>query len=379
MKIAIVVFLAAVLAGCAGHQPERTEAAPRSPIPVRTFTVQNVEWSIVYETTGTVRARTASTLSSRIMGYIHEIRVEPGDRVHAGQLIATIESRELDTSVRQAQAEEQAARSAVTEAENGIVSAKAQLTLAQATFRRMQDLHKQASISDQEFDEAQARLRTAEAALEVAESKRRQLEAKIAQASQGVESAGVMQSYARIVAPFAGVVTEKPAQPGQLATPGTPIVTIERAGGYRLEVPVEESLLSTVRLGQRVRVALDAYGQTLDARIDEIVPAVSPESRSFIVKASLPSSPNLKSGLFGRLLIERAARDSLVVPVETIQHRGELQSVFVVEDGVARTRMVSVGELRDNQAEILTGLAAGDRVIRTPIAGLADGLRVEVR
>lgn len=379
MKIVFPAFLAILLTACGGHPPQRTEAASLPPIPVQTVLLQNVEWPVTYEATGTVKARKAASLSSRLMGYIREIRVEPGDRVRAGQLLVTIDSRDLDSAVRQAQAAEAEARSAVAEAENGIAAARAQLGLAQATFKRMETLHQQTSISDQEFDEAQARLRTAQASLEMAQSKRAQVDARIAQAKQGVESAGVMQSYNQIHAPFAGVVTEKQAQTGQLATPGTPLLTLEQTGGYRLEAPVEESLLGSIRAGQKVKVALDAYGQTLDARVDEIVPAVDAQSRAFLVKASLPAAPNLQSGMFGRLLVARAGRQAAVVPVDAIVQRGELQSVFVAENGVARMRMVTVGSRREGMAEILSGLSAGERVVQPRPSGLTDGSKVEVR
>jgi RND family efflux transporter MFP subunit len=380
MKIIIPALLAILLAGCgSGHSPGQTEPASLPPVPVHTAAVKSVDWPVTYEAPGTVRARTTAVLSSRVMGYIREIRAEPGDRVAAGQLLVTIDSRDLDAAVHQAQAAETEARSAIAEADNGIASARAQLALAASTFRRMETLHRQTSISDQEFDEAQARLTTAQAALEMAQGKRAQLDARIAQAKQGVASAGVMQSYSRIHAPFAGRVIEKPGQPGQLAAPGAPLLVVEQAGGYRLEAPVEESLLGTIRVGQKVKVALDAYNQTLEARVEEVVPAVDAQSRAFLVKASLPGAPNLQSGLFGRLLIERSHRQSAVVPVEALRQRGELQYVFVAENGVARTRMLTAGSRRDGNAEVLSGLTAGDRIIHPVPGNLSDGMKVEVR
>jgi RND family efflux transporter MFP subunit len=379
MKVTVTALVAILLAGCGEHAPKRTEAASPTPVPVHTIEVQTAEWPVVYEAPGTVRARSIATLSSRVIGYIREIHAQPGSRVNAGQLLVTIDAHDLDASVKQAQSAEAEARSATAEADNNIASAQAQLTLAQATFKRMESLHKQTSISDQEFDEAQARLRTAEAALEMAKSKRSQIDAKVAQAKQGVASADVMQSYSRIFAPFAGVVTEKPAQAGQLAMPGMPILTVEKVGGYRLEAPVEESLLGSIRVGQKVRVALDASNRIIDARVDEIVPAVDAQSRAFLVKASLPGAANLQSGLFGRLLIDRGARQSIIVPAEAISQRGELQSVLVAENGVARARMVTVGRRDQGKIEILSGLSPGERLIVPRPANLQDGSRVEAR
>jgi RND family efflux transporter MFP subunit len=210
-------------------------------------------------------------------------------------------------------------------------------------------------------------------------SRRAQLESRIAQAKQGVESASIMRSYSEIVAPFSGIVTEKIANPGQLATPGAPLLTIEASGGFRLEAPVEESMLGSIRLGQTAPVLLDASDQTLSARITEIVPAVDPASRSFIVKASLPASNHVRSGVFGRLRLPRGTRESIAVPGDAVSHRGEIQSVFVVENGVARTRMITTGEERDSKVEVLSGLQPGEKIVYPLPAGLADGSKVEAR
>jgi RND family efflux transporter MFP subunit len=379
MKMILILALAALLAACGSPAPKHSEAASLAPVSVQTVQVQTEEWPVTYEAAGTVRARTITTISSRVMGYVRDVLAQPGDAVRAGQLLAVIDSRELDARLQQAEAAEAEARSAIAEADNGIAAASAQLELARSTFNRMQRLHTQASISDHEFDEAQARLRSAEAQLQMARSKRTQLDAKIAQAAQAVESASVLRGYTRIHAPFAGVITEKPAQPGQLASPGTPLLTVEQVGTYRLEAPLEESLLGSVRLGQTVQVDLDAYDQTLTARIDEIVPAVDAQSRTFLVKAALPAAANLRSGLFGRLRIERGANEVVVVPDDAIRQRGELKTVLMAENGVARTRMVTVGSRRDGRSEILSGLSPGERIVYPRLANLADGVRLEAR
>src|SRR5207302_6175864 len=106
------------------------------------------------------------------------------------------------------------------------------------TFKRMEELASKKSISNQEFDEASARLKAAQAAHEMAHSKRVQLDSKLAQVEQEIRAAAIVRDYARIAAPFAGVVTAKSVEPGNLALPGAPLLTIEHEGGYRLEVSV---------------------------------------------------------------------------------------------------------------------------------------------
>ena len=127
----------------------------------------------------------------------------------------------------------------------------------------MNELYEKKSISDQEFDEASAKLKAAQAAFDMARAKRTQLDAKLAQADQEVRAAQVTRSYAELKAPFAGIVTAKSVDPGNLATPGAPLLTIER-DGYRLEASVEESKLEAIRAGQPVSVVLDGIDRNID-------------------------------------------------------------------------------------------------------------------
>ena len=131
----------------------------------------------------------------------------------------------------------------------------------------MKNLHDKKSISEQEFDEVSAKKKMAEANYEMALSKREQLKEKIEQVQEGVVSADVMKSYSEITAPFAGTVTNKMVEPGNLTAPGAPLLTIEQAGTYRLEAALEESRLPTVRVGQGVTVLSDPEAMVVSVRM----------------------------------------------------------------------------------------------------------------
>jgi RND family efflux transporter MFP subunit len=263
--------------------------------------------------------------------------------------------------------------------DGAIAAAQAQLDLAQVTYQRMKDLYDKKSISPQEFDEASARLKMAQTGYEMAQAKKTQVNAKIRQAEEGLSSASVTLGYATITAPFDGVVTEKPVQLGNLTAPGMPLLTVERAGAHRLEVAVEESRLSALHVGDPVAVSLDALHKQLDARITEIVPAVDAASRSFIVKIDLPAEPTLRSGLFGRAVFSLGQRPVLTIPATAVVERGQLQSVFVVETGRARNRLVTLGETFGDRREVLSGLAAGETLVAPVTPDVVDGIQVEVR
>lgn len=367
------------LAGCGdvAREPEpAVTSAPAIAVSVITPAVQ--QWPAIYEATGTVRARTSSIIAAKWMGYVREVKVQVGDQVRPGQLLVALDARDLDSSVAQAAAAREEVRNEIPEADSAVAAAKASLNLAQSTFQRMNELYGKKSISDQEFDEASAKLKAAQAAFEMARAKRSQLDGRLAQADQQVRAAQVTRSYADVQAPFAGIVTAKSVDPGNLATPGAPLLTIER-DGYRLEASVEESKLGSIHVGQPVSVTLDGIDRTLDARVSEIVPAVDAASRSYTVKIDLPAEPGLRSGIFGRARFQLGSRSVLAIPFAAVTERGQLQSVFVEENGFARTRLITLGDQAKDQVEVLSGLTAGEKVISPVPQGLADGARVEVK
>jgi multidrug efflux pump subunit AcrA (membrane-fusion protein) len=370
------------LAGCS-EPPEIPSSAQSNVVGVNVVTAATGQLPAIYEATGTVRARTSATISAKWMGYVREVKVQVGDRVREGQLLVILDARDLDASANRAGAAREEVRSTIPEADSAVAAAKANLDLVQSTFKRMNELFEEKSISDQEFDESSAKLKAAQAAFEIARAKRTQLDSKLAQADQEVRAAQVTRSYAEVQAPFAGIVTAKSVDPGNLAAPGAPLLTIER-DGYRLEASVDESELSAIRTGQPVSVTLDGINSTIDARVSEIVPSVDAASRAYTVKIDLPADPGLRSGIFGRAKFQLGSRQVLVIPNAAVIERGQLQSVFVAENGVARTRLITLGDKAPNdkekaEVEVLSGLSAGEKVISPVPQNLTDSTRVEVK
>jgi RND family efflux transporter MFP subunit len=371
-------ILVLLLTSC-GSEPARRAALPQAPpAAVQVAAVTSEDWPTSYEATGTVRARTTATVSSKVMGYVQQVSVQVGDRVRQGQALITLDARDLDVNLRRAEAGGAEVQSAIPELENATAAAKANLDLAQTTFNRMKELAGKKSISNQEMDEASARLKAAEANYEMMRSRRAQITSKAAVVEQEVRAAGIMRDYAKLAAPFNGVVITRTVEPGNLATPGAPLLTIEQDGLYRLEASVDESKLASVRLGQAVEAVLEA-DRKLKARVSEIVPSVDAASRTYIVKLDLPATPNLRTGMFGRAIFPLGMQKVVAVPLAALTERGQLQSVFVVEDGVAHTRLVTTGRRTGNAVEVLSGLTAGEKVVLPVPVGLQDGARAEVR
>ncbi len=191
-QLIIPIAFAILLVGC-GEALKEKPASAMNPLAVSTVTATAETWPQIYEATGTVRARISATISAKLMGYVREVKVQTGDRVHEGESLVTLDARDLDVSSRRAEAAREEVRAALPEADSGVAAAKANLDLVRATFGRMEELFQKKSISNQEFDEASARLKAAQAAYEMAQARRIQLNSKLAQVDQEVRAAEVTQ------------------------------------------------------------------------------------------------------------------------------------------------------------------------------------------
>jgi RND family efflux transporter MFP subunit len=364
--IPLAVVLALGLAGCSSERPA-TPPAPQTVRNVSVLPVQRADVADCLEAVGTVRAAETSQLASQMMGNIVELRAHEGDRVRRGQVLAIIDDAQPRAAVDRATAAEIAAGQEVTASDSD-------LALAQSTLQRYQNLYDKKSVSPQEFDEVKARYQAALAHRDSARAGQAQAKAALAQARTSF-------SYTRILAPFDGVITEKKADPGTLASPGLPVFTIEGLGHYRLEATVNENDLRYVKMGEQVPVVVDALGTAdLKGKVAQIVPAADPGSRSFLVKVELPADAHLRSGLFGRAQFSRGKRPSLLIPQTAIVARGQLQGVYVLDPGkMANLRYVTLGSITGAEVEVLAGLQEGERVVANPSGLDLSGKRIEAQ
>jgi RND family efflux transporter MFP subunit len=225
-------------------------------------------------------------------------------------------------------------------------------------LKRLTLLFDQKILSQAEFDSAQARARVAVA--EVAEAE-------------------TMLEYTRITAPFAGVITRKHADVGDLATPGKPLLEMEDSRTLRLEADVPEAVVSKLTLGDKLPVDISALETGLEGEISEIAPAADPGSRTFLVKLDLPSQPGLRAGQFGRVAMPVGTTAALRVPAAAVIQRGQMEMVFVVNDGKAQLRLVKTGKCIGEEVELVSGVEAGEMIVVEGAAGLMDGQPVVVK
>ncbi len=355
---------AVLIAGCRSN--EVPQQATVETVAARVVESSRQQVPIELRATGTVHARETATISAQVMERVEQVPVRAGDTVRTGQPLVVLDSAALQASSAQAQASEVAAQSQQA-------AAQSNASLAESTLRRYRQLQAEKSVSPQEMDEVTQRAQAAEAQLDAAKAQTRAAEDQIAVAR-------TMLGYTRITAPFAGIITARMADPGAMAAPGVPLLQMDRSGPLQLQATVDESAIAAVRMGMKTPVAVDGVAQTLQGTVVEIVPAADPSSHSFLVKIDLPSSSQLRAGMYGSASFPTGTHAAIVVPRSAVVARGSLQCAYVLDGhGIAQLRYLALGATRRDMVEVLSGMAAGEQLVDTPEDRDFAGKHIDVR
>lgn len=337
--IAALLLVVGMVLGC-GREASRTVEPSKEPVRAELATVQVTEQPQTVELRGTVEAGSSSAVAARVMATITSVRVEVGQAVRRGDLLATIDP--------QVTAGEEA------QAQGAVSQAEAAEALAKRNLERYQALLEKQAASQLEVDVARADYERAHGAVE--------------QARGALAAASSVAADTRVTAPFEGHVAQRLVDVGDLATPGRPLFMLESTAGRRLRVSVPESLMSEARLqiGTPIPVAIDSRDDLGRMRgvVVERTPGADPLSHSYVVKLKLPVA-DVATGSAGRAWLETGRRTRVLVPSRAVVRYGGLQYV-VLRDGQGRTtsRVVTVGEdLGDGSVEILSGLEGGETAL----------------
>ena len=338
--------------GCSRLIDEPETKSPALPLPVRVTEVMLSPIPVFATVVGTTAPYATSTPSTRIMGRITSAAFQAGDRVKAGQVLVQVEDADLAARRRQAQA--------------ALDAAQAVMFNGERTLKRMRNLYKEQAVPRQQLDDAQTSVAQARAGVDGAQQGIREVEAQL--------------RYARVAAPFAGVVVRKQADEGDMASPGMPLFTIERQDSLKVDTIIGERDRDHVRVGDEVEVDISSMGHLVRGRISAVVPAADPASRTFRVEVVVANPGGaLHTGMFARVRVRKDPRLALLIPEAAVFERGQLTGVHVVVDGRATLRWIRLGTRQSGgRVEVLAGVNAGDRIVLSTPEPFIEGRFVEV-
>ena len=315
---------------------------------------------------GNLIGDTTVAVVPRAAGRLEQVLVQLGDRVSRGQRIAKIEDQELQEQIRQAEAAMEVASATIRQRE-------ADLQLARTNVERSRSLFERQLLPKQTLDDNEARYQSAVAALDLARAQNTQSNARL-------EELRVNMTNTVITSPVNGFVARRAADPGAFVSQNAPVVDVVDISSVRLVVNVVEKDLKIIRVGDATEVEVDAFpGEKFSGRIARLAPVLDPATRTFPIEIEIPNpSFRLKPGMYARVAITTGENENaIVVPTNAVVDAGGgRRGVFLAQaDNTALLRPVEVGIEKDDLTEILSGVAAGDRIVTTGAAGLRDGQR----
>lgn len=314
-------------------------SAPRPSATGRTFvSVESLRTEDTTTAVGSVQPRKRTEVASQLLAAVLEVRVRPGDFVKLGDPLIVLDDRELLAQQREALA--------------SLTAAEADLVTRKTDFERIKALRTSGVISQEEFTRIEGAFRVSEA--------------QAVRAKEVLARLAVQLTHTKLSATTPGLVADRLIEPGDLATPGKPLLVIYDPADLEMHANVPESLATVVTVGKELAMFIDAAGIQTRGVVREVVPQAQQASRSILIKLALPPAAQdrpLLPGMFGRVEIPIGVNDRLWIPAAAVRQVGQLDLVDVAAaDGTLARRFVRLGQHHDAKVEVLSGLAAGERV-----------------
>jgi RND family efflux transporter MFP subunit len=386
-----VPFVGAMLVSCGKDASAHADAKPETAAPEVAVT------KVVRRPMG--RSLTVSSelvpfqdidVFAKESGYVKQLLVDYGSHVKAGQLMAVLEIPELEANIQQDESAIKSLADQVTNAEHQLGRVEAQHKVLHLEYDRMNSVSqsKPGLVAQQEVDDVQGRDLAAEAQVEGAKSNVEMARSNLAAAQAKLQHDKALFDYARITAPFSGVVTQRYANLGTLLQAGTnsstqamPLVKLSQENLYRLVIPVPETYVSSVSLGDAVSVRVPALNQTFPGKVARFASDVHQQTRTMHTEVDVQNPKGtLLPGLYAEVTLTlNKDADALAVPLSAVERESDQAAVDVVDSsGKVQIRQVVLGIETANDVEVLSGLNEGDQVVISDRSSLTAGEQVQV-
>lgn len=350
--ISIGFLTLATLVACGDSNQDKALADAAS-IPVKVSTVGFDTGGGSFYASGTVEAVQNADISTRMMGYVRRLHVQPGDKVRRGALLIEINNADLAAKKAQVKA--------------NIISAEAAFANAEKDYERYKVLYQEQSASQKEMDDIDARYRMTKANLEAA----RQMEQEVL----------AQMAYVQIKAPFDAVVTNTFIKEGDMANPGMPLLGLESPEQFQVVAMVPESDIDKVKRDTEAQVHLKSLDKWISGHVSEVSSSSRNTGGQYLVKVKLkPSEADMKTGMYASVkfpLAEAEPSEQLVIPSEILVHKGQLAGVYTItEDNTALLRWLRLGRTVGEGVTVLSGLKPGETIIVAAEGKLYNGAKV---
>jgi RND family efflux transporter MFP subunit len=317
--------------------------------------------------TGSLKPKEQVDVTTKITGRVEAIRVNIGDFVRRGDLIAELEDLELQQQVRRAEATQSVVR-ATLEQRN------AEMTNAKADLERARQLMEDGLISRQEYESKQTGFRVVQAQVQLTQAQGEQALAEFNELKIRLEQL-------KIYAPINGQIAQRYVDVGALVSPQSPVVRVVNLSTMVTMANVPEREIAKLRVGNRATVRVDAFGDDVfSGFVARVSPVLDAATRSALVEVEIPNRNNaLKAEMFARLTLDLATmRDAVLIPRQALVYRGQQSGVFVLDGDRPRFREVEPGVSQGQDVEVTAHLSPGTTVVTQGVTLLSDGMRVQV-
>ncbi|MBF0229282.1 MAG: efflux RND transporter periplasmic adaptor subunit [Desulfamplus sp.] len=386
MLLSVIFVQSTLLSFSFAQEPEglKNSKIPYSPIETVKSSVQKVEET--YTAVGTVKPKSETMIESQVNAQVQKVHVQAGDRVNKGDILITLDDRQASSRRDGANAALNAARAGREQAMQGVNAAEAAHKEAKLQYNRVSGYYKSQAATKQELEMAESGYVQAKAALKRAKDALAGAEAGIRQAMGAVSETNVGLEFSKITAPTTGEVIKRMVEPGDLAMPGKPLISLRTETGFRIEAYIREGLISKVKIGMKIKAEITTLGVSCDAEVEEIIPYADPETRTFLIKAALPNtissnlpqqsreldstkSPSKESkiegiypGMYAKLLIPESIQEVVLIPAKAVITTGQLELVMVQTSKDWQLRYIKTGKHSGDMVEVLSGLR-GDEIL----------------